>query len=187
MKSAVAAAVSSVIPQVSSRPARKPGSSGTATVLEADEKAYEIPTGDQQVNHKAFPDNKDDHDYELELEDSDVEGTHRAVISPNNLSKDVQQQDKAQMQRLLLPQPAPLMKPSPIKRASTFKREPEYESSMILDVPGLHMEDQEGDDEMEMEFASSSTRRADSVSASESEYSVSAGEEEADPEPPQPP
>lgn len=187
VKSAVAAAVSSVIPQVSSRPARKPVSSGTATVLEADEKAYEITGGDQQVNHKASPDNKDDHDYELELEDSDVEGTHRAVISPNNFSKDVQQQDKAQTQRLLLPQPAPLMKPSPIKRASTFKREPEYESSMILDVPGLHVEDQEGDDEMEMEFASSSSRRADSVSASESEYSVSAGEEEADPEPPQPP
>lgn len=156
--------------------------------MEDDEKEDELVQRSKQVKHAEDLADRDDHDYELELGDEDVEGTHRAVISPNNLAKDsVQQQNKTQSQQLHQTHSVPLVKPSPIKRGSTFKREPEYESSMTLDVPGLHADDLEGDDEMEVEFASSSSRKADSVSASESEYSVSAGEEELEAEPPQPP
>lgn len=137
----------------------------------------------------------DDHDYDLEVDHTDSDGKHRAIISPNTFSKEAPPKQKLALPQgksqqdatLQHTQSLPQARPSPIKKASNFKREPEYESSMTLDVPGLHVDDQEGDDEMEMEFESVNSRGPGSVSASESEYSVSAGEEDIDPEPPQPP
>jgi len=184
VKSAVVAAVSAVTTIGTSRPAKN-APLGTATVPEEDEETTVTEKRAPSVSKQAS-EVHDDHDYELELEDDAVEGGHRAVISPNNFAKDQAKRDKAKEQPLQQAQSAPLPKPTPVKRPSAFKREPEYESSMTLDVPGLHA-DEEGDDEMEMEFASASSRRADSVSASESEYSVSAGEEEQELDPPQPP
>lgn len=187
VKSAVSAAVAAITPHgpTTRQQPKRSASSATAILLEDHKEEVDY---DDKV-HKADSLSAEDHDYELELEESDVEGKHRAVISPNNLSsregqpKDQHLRDQAQAPSTS----STLHRPSPAKRISTFKREPEYESSMTLDVPGLHTDEQEGDDEMEMEFESTNSRGPGSISASESEYSVSAGEEEQELEPPQPP
>jgi hypothetical protein len=207
IKSAVAAVVGSATgtatgnsSYVTSKGRQRSASVAPQTVAEEDE-------GPPLVEDSSNNQEEGDHDYELHLGAGDAEGEHRAVISPVNLpAKDKASQHtlaKAHSQSVYplpqevsnnvisVPLPSAPTRPSPAKRAQTFKREPEYESSMTLDVPGLHGDEEgEGDDEMEMEFepTSGSSLGPGSMSASESEYSVSAGEEtEAEPDAPQPP
>lgn len=190
VKNAVTAAVAAVTPKSAvtrQTPSRSVSSIGA--VVE-DAKVHAPNAGHSDSRYQS---EREDHDYELELEDDDAEGKHRAVISPNTLSKESSQNEKLKYKQQQQPgdlqqaTTVPFVRPSPSKRTSTFKREPEFESSMTLDVPGLHPEEEEGDDEMEMELEHAHSRGPESVSASESEYSVSAGEEEQELEPAQPP